>query len=385
MDQREAIRFVTSSSVRPAVLRSVSQPTTLNDLTATLPHSRRAISDALDWYESEGWVRNEGNRYVRTAIGSAVSRQLNVQNSRESEILPTASSTKPDSEGGYESREAKREDLKSIIDSEMREQMLRSSSLSTSPSPLSDTYETSAPTAYRIPDSLKSKGWFEKRGSVYHRTTAGDRALSEFEDLRAVIEQLLAHKKCLRWLGPELGSIPIAHLNGARKAVNRPEYTDAAETLFGELVESDFDRYRGMITHVSNSAARKFSPQIQDTVHSELLVTSSVLKNLPTVGTPAKIVRNGLEATNFQTLVAPRLPVSLSIFDDEIVFLCPRPEDVQGDKFGVIVSADEEVVEWAIDLYETYRDQSRRPPEHLIHTLLERLDPSPQLAGLLSD
>ena len=90
MDLREAIRFVTSSSVRPAVLHSVSQPATLDDLTATLSHSRRAISDALDWYESEGWVRKEGNRYVRTAIGSAVSRQLNVQNSRESEISPTA-------------------------------------------------------------------------------------------------------------------------------------------------------------------------------------------------------------------------------------------------------------------------------------------------------
>ena len=201
MDPREAIGFVTSSSVRPAVLRSVSQPATLDDLTATLSHSRKAISDALEWYESEGWVRNEGNRYVRTAIGDAVLRRLDAQKSREDEIAPDVSSSKADSEGGYESREAKREDLKFIIDSELRERMLRSSSLSSNSSPLSDEYETSAPTAYRIRHSLELEGWFKRRGNAYHRTTAGDRALSEFEDLRAVIEQSLVHEECLGWLG----------------------------------------------------------------------------------------------------------------------------------------------------------------------------------------
>ena len=385
MDPREAIGFVTSSSVRPAVLRSVSQPATLDDLTATLSHSRRAISDALEWYESEGWVRNEGNRYVQTAIGGAVLRHLDTQTSRAGETVSGASSTKTASEDGYKKREAKREDLKFIIDSELRERMLRSSSLPSNSSPLSDEYETSAPTAYRTRHSLELEGWFKKRGNTYHRTTAGDRALSEFEDLRAVIEQSLVHEECLGWLGPEFSAMPIAHLDGARKAVNRPEHTDAVEELFGEVVEADFTRYRGMITHVNNTFARKFSPQLQSKIQSELLVTSAVLSNLPKAGSPATMVKNGFNATNFDLLIAPQLPVSLSIFDDEAVFISPRPEDVSGDRLGAFVSTDDTVVEWTIAFYEAHREQSRRPPDHLINALVDKLDPSPRFTGLLSD
>jgi predicted transcriptional regulator len=263
--------------------------------------------------------------------------------------------------------------------------MLRSSFLPASSSILSDEYKTRPPTAYRMLDSLESEGWFEKRGECYYRTDSGDSVLYEFEALLTVIKQALDNSECLRWLDRGLANLPVDHLTDAQKTVNSPEYPDAAEELFGELVNSEFDRYRGTTTYVSNSAARRFSPQIQDGVRSELLVTSSVLKNLPTAGNPAEMVKEGLRATNFDMLIASRLPVSLSIFDDEVVFICPRPQDVQGNEFGVLVSADDAVVEWAIDLYETYREQSRRPPHHIIHALLDRLDPSPHLAGLLSE
>ena len=200
-----------------------------------------------------------------------------------------------------------------------------------------------------------------------------------------MVEQALAHEECLGWLDPELSSIPIAHLDGARKAVNGPEHTDAVEELFGEVIEADFTHYRGMITHVNNTLARKFSPRPQSEIQSELLVTSGVLSYLPKAGSPAAMVKNGFDATNFDLFIAPRLPVSLSIFDDEAVFVSPRPEDASDNRLGASVSTDDVVVEWPIAFYEACREQSRRSPDHLINALLDGLDPSPRFTGLLSD
>jgi predicted transcriptional regulator len=385
MDSREAIEFVTGSQVRPEVLRSTSTPATLDDLTTTLPHTEEAICDAIDWYEDQGWVKRNENQYVQTAIGAVVLRRLDEQRTQAYGTTPDTLLSDKSSEDGNGKGGARRGDLKFIIDSRLREQMLRSAPLPANSGVLSEEYETTLPTASRTTESLESAGWFKKRGRSYYRTDSGELALNQFDGLRRVIEQAASKNECLRWLDRELADLPIENLASASQAVNSPEHTDATEELFGELVNSEFDRYRGMITYVSTSAARQFSPQIQDGVQSELLVTSNVLKHLPMTGNPAEMVRDGLKATNFDLLIAPQLPASLSIFDDEAVFICPRPEDVQGDTFGALVSVDEKVVERAIDLYETYYERSRRPPDHLVHALLDKLDPSPRLAGLLSD
>lgn len=385
MDPCAAIRFLMGSPVRPKVLRSTSEPATVTDLATALPHSKRAISDAIEWFEHQGWLKEVEDGHVQTLIGAAVLHQIDEQRTRGESVTHGVASAEKTNGESICKEETKRADLQFIVGSRLRERMLRSDSLPMGSSKLAARYETTASTAYRTITSLEEKGWFEKGDGAYHRTSSGQLAFQEFETLRRVIEQAFDKKECLRWLNRDLADLPVENLASAQTAVNTRDHTDTTEELFGEVVQTEFDRYRGMITYVNNSAARKFSPQIQDTAHSELLVTPSVMKNLPTAGKPAEMVRNGLEATNFETLIAPQLPASLSIFDDDIIFICPRPEDIQGDEFGAIVSANEQVVEWAIDLYETYHDQSRRPPEHLIHALLERLDPSRRLDDLLND
>jgi hypothetical protein len=167
MAPRESIRFVTSSSVWPAVLRSISQPITLDDL-PRLYYTRegrfRTHSTGMSprvGYETRG-IDTSGRRSVAPSRANSTHRIVErVKPYPVSPLLKTASG------GGYESREAKREDLKFIVDSELRERMLRSSSLPASSSPLSDQYETSAPTAYRIRRSVELEGWFEKRRNAY--------------------------------------------------------------------------------------------------------------------------------------------------------------------------------------------------------------------------
>lgn len=385
MESREAIRFATGSSVRPDVLRATSQPTTLADLATNLPYSKETIADATEWYKREGWIKKQADRYIQTVIGAAILPPLDDEDYRGERTVPGTSSDEKTRQNGEDERETNREDLKFIVKSRLRERMLRSESLPVGSSVLATRYGTTPSTAYRTTQLLESKGWFEKSGETYNRTASGDQALDEFKGLLTVTEQALDKRECLRWLGPELADLPVRRLAGAETAVNDAKHVDEDEELFEELTKSGFDRYRGMTTHVSNSAAKNFSPHIEDGAQAELLVTLRVMRNLPLTGITSNMVENGLNAPNFNTLLASQLPISMSIFDDEIVLFGPCPEHVEGEVSGVIVSADERVVGWALDLYSSYRKQSRPPPDHLIQALLERLDPTPRLAGLLSD
>ena len=385
MDSREAIEFVTGSQVRPKVLRSTSTPATLDDLTTTLPHTEEAICDAIDWYEDQGWVKRNENQYVQTAIGAVVLRRLDEQRTQAYGTTPDTLLSDKSSEDGNGKGGARRGDLKFIIDSRLREQMLRSAPLPANSGILSEEYETTLPTASRTTESLESAGWFKKRGRSYYRTDSGELALNQFDGLCRAIEQAASKNECLRWLDRALADLPIAHLADAEMAVNDTGRVDADEEFFEELTNSGFDRYRGMTTHVSHSAAKSFSPHIEDGVQAELLVTFNVIKNLPLAGISSDMVKSGLNAPNFDTLLTSQLPISMSIFNDEIVSFGPRPEDVEGDISGVIVSTDEEVVEWAIDLYSRYRAQSRPPSDHLIQALLDKLDPTPRFENLLGN
>jgi predicted transcriptional regulator len=385
MDSREAIQFVTRSSARLAVLRATCEPTTLADLTTTLSYSRETLTDAVEWYEEQGWIKEQAGQYVQTVIGAAIFPPLADEEYRGEGTAPSTSPDERADQRDEDKRETDQDDLKFIVNSRLRERMLRAESLPTGSTPLATRYKTSPATALRTISSLTSKGWFEKRGTTHDRTFSGSQALDEFEGLLTVTEQALDKKECLHWLDPELADLPVRRLANAQTAVNDAEHIDAAEELFEELTSSEFDRYRGITTHVNNSAAKDFSPHIQNGVQAELLVTPDVVKNLPVLGSTADMVKNGINATNFDMLIAPRLPVSMSIFDDEVVFFGPRPEDIQNDVSGVIVSADEKVVEWALDLYWSYREQSRQPPDYLIRALLDKIDSSPRLDNLLND
>ena len=376
MDPREAIGFVTSSSVRPAVLRSVSQPATLDDLTATLSHSRKAISDALEWYESEGWVRNEGNRYVRTAIGDAVLRHLDAQKSREDEIASDASSTKPDSKEGYESREAKREDLKVIVDSELRERMLRSSSLPASSSPLSDKYETSALTAYRIRHSLANRGWYGRQGQTYHRTTAGDAAHADFERLLAVLEQIADKKPLFSRLPDDVIDFPISSLVDAR-LFTPADGPDAALTA---------------LKRVGNAASDGSLDRIRTICPVYRPTSISTMREFISFDTRTEIV---FDQPTFRQLCAPeQWPVlgglvahpytEVRVYPDDLSFgigtydecgIISAYNDHPGDVAGV-ASADEQVLKWIDSTIDDHWQHSDPVSEELTNWIGKYADTS---------
>jgi len=359
MDPRAAIRFLTGSPVRPKVLRSMSEPATLDDLTATLSHSRRAISDAVDWYESKGWVRNEGNRYVQTAIGVAVLRVLDIQNSREREIEPNASYTNVSREGEYEKREAKREDLKFIIDSELRERMLHSSSLPASSSPLSHKYETSAPTAYRIRQSLVDRGWYERQGQTYQRTAAGDAAHAEFRHLLAVFEQLAEKKPLFDRLPNDHADLPVLALADADLFVPS-DGPDAALTALKRLSSDaasggSLDRIRTVCPVYRSTSVSTMRDFVSFSTKTEIIFDQPTFRKLcapeqwPTLG--ALVAHPHTDVRVYPA----DLSFGIGAYDDRGMISVYN--DHSGNVAGV-ASTDEQLLKWINATVDDYWQQS---------------------------
>jgi hypothetical protein len=78
-----------------------------------------------------------------------------------------------------------------------------------------------------------------------------------------------------------------------------------------------------------------------------------------------KCVVDGLRADNYQWLMhTGDLPCSLLILDRDQMMVGPRDPGTANDtRTGGIFSQNDDLIQWAIDMYESHRQQSKDPFE----------------------
>lgn len=87
------------------------------------------------------------------------------------------------------------------------------------------------------------------------------------------------------------------------------------------------------------------------------------LDEFPTSPDEVECVVEGLKAENYRWLMhTDELPCSLVILDREQVVIGPRDPSTTNDvRTGAIISHNDELVSWAMDMYETHRKQAKEP------------------------
>ena len=201
------------------------------------------------------------------------------------------------------------------------------------------------------------------RTIVAHLTKDGKRTIRVYENLSKKIEQVIDKAPCLRDLGLECADIPLKALADAEMEEATPENPFKIEKRVRKLSNRDFQHFRGFQSHWNGENAKAYLTKVKQGTEFEVISSPLCLDEIPTNPDGVKCVIDGLRAENYRWLMhTDDLPCSLAILDRGQMIVAPRdPGTANNIRTGAIFSRNDELIDWALDMYESHRQQSRDP------------------------
>jgi hypothetical protein len=224
-------------------------------------------------------------------------------------------------------------------------------------------------TIHRTLDAFDERGWANceeqqrSRTLIAHLTMDGERAGRVYDDLIAKMTQVIDKAPCLRDLYLGCADIPLETLGNAEIVEATPENPFRIEKRLRELSSRDFQHFRGFQSHWNGENAKAYIEAVRDGKEFEVVSRPVGLDEFPTNPDEVKCVIDGLRAENYHWLMhTDGLPCSLAIFDRQMVVVGPRdPGTTNNIRTGALFSQDDDLIDWAVNLYELHRQQAENP------------------------
>lgn len=219
-----------------------------------------------------------------------------------------------------------------------------------------DRIDASRVTITRILRELDEYDWIEGSGPEYAVTPLGEWIHDEFTRLLDEVEAERHLREPLQWMPSDLLTFDVRCLRDAEVVLLDGSDGTAFVRRVIEFHRSG-DRVRGV--------ARMGAPELLEnhwelTVHGdtrlEMVLTPRVLDIPLDNPTSARQLGEMLEEEHVQLSVYEGVPMSVGIVDGTVGI---NLTDDQGVVKGGIVSENETVYEWAVDLFETCREAAR--------------------------
>jgi predicted transcriptional regulator len=219
-----------------------------------------------------------------------------------------------------------------------------------------EAVDASRVTVARILRELESREWITGSGQQYAVTPQGEWVCREFA---ALMEEVRAERRLrepLQWLPADLVTFDVRCLSDAELVVL--DGTDATALTRRVLEFHRSGEYvRGVATTVAPSLVEN---HWESTVHGdtdlELVFTPAVLDVVLDHPPSERQFREMLDAENARFSVLDEFPTSVGIVDDTVGITLT---DDRGVTVGGLLSDDETVYRWAVDLFRRCRDRAR--------------------------
>ncbi len=221
----------------------------------------------------------------------------------------------------------------------------------------------SRPTIGRIIKTFTEYGWSQDNGGKQQITPAGTRALNAYIDLATAVEQLIEKAPWLQRLPKEDATFPIPELADAELIISTPTRPSSVLWTALKLYDRQTSRFRGFCSI--------FNPVLFHAYRGllELGIECEAILDLPTYVEAAEnpqtqYVVHGSTYSNYQPLVLDRAhTLGIGIYDTRKVAIGAYNESGSGKHIAMIVTSNERLVKWGINLYESYRAQARSASE----------------------
>jgi hypothetical protein len=220
-------------------------------------------------------------------------------------------------------------------------------------------------------EGFEENGWVtceeqtRKRAIVARLTMDGERTARVYDELLRKMEQVIDKAPCLRDLGLECADIPLEALGEAEMEEATPESPFAVEKRVRELSNEDFQHFRGFQSHWNGENAKAYLSAVKEGKEFEVISPPLGLDALPTTPDEMKCVVEGLRAENYQWIMhTDDLPCSLAVLDTDLMVVGPRdPSTANNERTGAVFAENDDLIEWAMDMYESHRKEGKDPFE----------------------
>ncbi|UTF55117.1 helix-turn-helix transcriptional regulator [Natronosalvus rutilus] len=219
-----------------------------------------------------------------------------------------------------------------------------------------DRIGASRVTTARILRELEARNWIARSGQECTATPTGEWVCDKFTRLGDEMEAERRLREPLQWLPSDLLTFDVRRLRDAELIVL--EESDATAIIRRIL---EFRRSGDQIRGVTRVVAPVFiendwKSTVHGNTHLDMVITPDVLDTIRTHSTSAKQLHEMLDETNVHVSVFEDIPISVGIVDSAVGI---DLTDEQGVVKGGFVTEDQAVYEWAVDLFETCRDEAR--------------------------
>ena len=219
-----------------------------------------------------------------------------------------------------------------------------------------DRIGASRVTTARILRELEERNWITRAGQEYAMTPTGEWVCDEFTLLMDEMEAERRLRKPLQWLPFDLLTFDVQRLRDAELVVLEESDATAIIRRILELRRSA-DRIRGVTRMVAPEFIENdWESTVHGGTHLEQVITPEVLDTIRNHPTSAQQLREMLDEVAVHVSVSEYVPISVGIYDGAVGI---DLTDEQGVVKGGLVVEDETVHEWAVDLFETCRDEAR--------------------------
>lgn len=351
------VRELTSDQACTTVLKVINEdPGTATTVGTRGDVSRQAAQTWLTTFHERRWIERDDNTYTPTGASAILQHQYE----RATDSVPADSLA-------YLARSAHRSSLLRAFDA----------AETASPRDINRVVEwepddgPSPSTISRTRAAFEDRGWLTRDTGGYQLTNDGKSVVETYELLLIAIEQLIDKTPTLRDLDPGVADMPVWALEDARQVVATADTPFAAVNAYFELPEVDeltFDRLRGFSSFFDMRYARALEPAIDEGKDMKFIMPGSMLSDLPTSGEEAQFAQKCMAAENIQSYMYPgTLPAGLAVFDrDRIALGARNPARANSEWSGTIYSTNDELIEWGLDLYDTYRADAEPPLQYLL-------------------
>lgn len=210
-----------------------------------------------------------------------------------------------------------------------------------------------------IRNSTKKNWAEEKSRGQYVITSAGEGIVESHDNFYETIAETQAKTKLLNNLGENISTPSIEVLNEA-DTVEYPAkdpfkgWNRAFEEV-SRQVEEGLESYRGMNPIVSTAGNEIGREILSEADEAELIIDEGVLEMSEANYSDA--MEEGLTAENLTIYVTPEnVAITMAIYDEERIEVSIHDED--GHPVAGIRGSDEELIRWATEAYEKYRQQA---------------------------
>ena len=225
-------------------------------------------------------------------------------------------------------------------------------------------------------DQFHEKGLIHlNKSRQYELTNDGRTAIECERRLLIQIETILDNISFFRHTTISCASFPVHAIDETWLVTGPKEYPRAERNEYVSFLKSldptETDQICLFSAYYDHEMAELYLDRFLDEgVQIDIISPQSALYNVPTARPKARLVRNALKAPNLSwQLCSESIPVGCTLIDRDYVVFYPRQPLGAVSESGTLFSEDQEVIEWARELFAAYMSKSKPPRQQILRTI----------------